>query len=213
MNNNTLPIAKEGIIYIVTLLILGIIFYFLFIPIFILNLSLLLFVILFFRNPSRKIPLEDSVIVSPADGKVISVEEIIEPDFISGKAIKVSIFLSIFNVHINRSPIDGVVKYLKYRPGKYLPAFKSHASEINERNSVGIENDTVKVLVHQITGFIARRIVCRLGKGDSVDKGQRFGMIKFGSCTEIVVPMSVFLKVKVGDKLKAGSSIIGTIQL
>jgi phosphatidylserine decarboxylase len=141
----------------------------------------------------------------------MSLDEIIEPDFIMGKALKVSVFLLLFNIHINRSPISGIVRYMHYRPGKFLPAFKSHASDINEKYTVGIENEILKVLVHQITGFIARRIVCKVGEGDKVKKGQRSGMIKFGSCTEIVVPLNVDIKLKVGDKAKAGSTIIGII--
>lgn len=209
---NNFPIAKEGFSYILVLAVVSITFYFVLKPVFVLSLILLLFVLFFFRNPNRKIPDKMEAVVSPADGRVMSVSEVYETEFIGTKAFKVTIFLSIFNVHINRSPIDGIVTYVKYRPGKYFPAFKSHASEMNERNSVGIENETLKVLVHQITEFIARRIVCKVGKGDSILKGQRFGIIKFGSCTEIIVPTSVYLKVKAGDKVKAGCSVIGVLK-
>jgi phosphatidylserine decarboxylase len=114
-----------------------------------------------------------------------------------------------FSEYLTYAHNNGNITHIEYRSGKYLPAFKSHASDINERNSVGIENGTLKIMVHQITGFIARRIVCRIGKGDKIKKGQRFGMIKFGSCTEIIVPTSVDIKIKAGDKVKGGSSIIG----
>jgi phosphatidylserine decarboxylase len=141
----------------------------------------------------------------------MTVSEIYEPDFLKSKAIKISIFLSIFNVHINRSPINGIVKFTSYRPGKYLPAFKSHASEINERNTVAIEGKKAKVLVHQLTGFIARRIVCWVKEGDNLEAGERFGLIKFGSCTELIVPADVDIRVNPGSKVKGGKTIIGVI--
>jgi len=205
------PIAKDAFLYILALLAVSIIFYFIYIPVSIITTVLLVFVLYFFRNPYRKIPDGENLIVSPADGRVMSIQEIDEPAFLGSKAIKVSIFLSIFNVHINRSPIEGTVKYIKYRPGKFLPAFKSHASEINERNAVGVEGKRIKVLVHQITGLIARRIVCWVKPGDSLQKGERFGLIKFGSCTEIIVPTGIDIRVKPGDKVKGGKTVIGVI--
>jgi len=171
-----------------------------------------LFVLYFFRNPHRNVTKDKDFIVSPADGKIMSVSELYEQDFIGSKAIKVTIFLSLFNVHINRSPINGTVAYTQYRYGKFLPAFKSHVSEINERNTIGLEGDGIKVIVHQLTGFIARRIVCWSKKGDTLAKGERFGIIKFGSCTELIVPFNVDIKVKPGDKVKGGSTIIGVIK-
>jgi phosphatidylserine decarboxylase len=196
---NNLPIAKESFLYIIILALIAVISYFLYYPVAIFVLLILAFVIFFFRNPVRKIPEGKNIIVSPADGTVMSVTEIEESDFIKGKAIKVSIFLSLFNVHINRSPIEGTVQYTAYRPGKYLPAFKSHASDINERNTIGIENRYgVKIIVHQITGFVARRIVCWVKKGDKLQAGERFGLIKFGSCTEIIMPVTTKISVKPG---------------
>jgi len=172
---------------------------------------MLLFVLYFFRNPERVIAEDDRMILSPADGKVMEVKEIYDDSFINGHAIKVTIFLSIFNVHVNRSPISGEIKYREYRPGKFFPAFKSHASELNERNTIGIENDELKVLVHQITGFVARRIVCWVDENDFVEKGERFGLIKFGSCTEIIVPCNVEVMVGVGQIVKGGKTIIGRL--
>lgn len=172
---------------------------------------MLLFVLYFFRNPDREIPEEEKVVVSPADGKIMEIKEIYDDSFINGHAVKVTIFLSIFNVHINRSPISGSITYREYRPGKYFPAFKSHASELNERNTIGIENGELKVLVHQITGFIARRIVCWVDENDYVEKGERFGLIKFGSCTELIVPDNVEINVAVGDLVKGGKTIIGRL--
>lgn len=204
-------IAKDAWLYVIVLGIVSIGMYYLYAPISILGVLLLLFVMFFFRNPSRKIPEGDNLVISPADGTVMSVEKIDEPNFMEGEAQRVSIFLSVFNVHINRAPIEGTIKYINYRHGKFIPAFKSHASEINERNSVGIQGKQIKVLVHQITGFIARRIVCWVKEGDNVVKGQRFGLIKFGSCTEIIVPLNVDVQVKPGDKVRGGKTIIGVI--
>jgi len=172
---------------------------------------LLIFTTYFFRNPRRSIPEEPGVILSPADGVVLEITEGCENEFFGSEVVRVSIFLSIFNVHINRCPIGGSVGYRRYREGKFLPAFKSHASEVNERNYVGIANGQVKVLVTQITGFLARRIVCWVNPGDAVRQGEIFGMIKFGSCTEIVIPKGVQILVHKGDKVRGGETIIGRI--
>lgn len=205
------PIAKDAFLYILILGVITFLLYLLYPPLSIIGIILLCFVIFFFRNPYREIPEGENLVVSPADGVVMAITEIDEPTFLNSKAIKVSIFLSLFNVHINRSPISGTVKYTHYRPGKYLPAFKSHASELNERNTIGIEGNGIKILVHQITGFVARRIVCWVTKDHTLNRGERFGLIKFGSCTEIVVPMNVEIKVKPGDKVTGAKTIIGVI--
>ncbi len=173
-------------------------------------LILVAFVLYFFRNPIRNCTFDKNKIVSPADGKVLSISKMVENEFIGGNAIKVSIFLSIFNVHLNTSPMEGTVQFQSYREGKMLPAFKSHASDINERNTVGIEaDDGYKVLVHQITGFIARRIVWWVKVGDRLKTGEKFGLIKFGSCTEIIVPEGTNIYVVQGQKVKAGETVIG----
>lgn len=173
---------------------------------------LLLFTAYFFRNPPRRVPLDPEVIVSPADGVILDITEVNDCGFFQGEVVKISIFLSIFNVHINRCPIGGQVEYRHYRKGKFLPAFKSHASEYNERNHVGFANPQIKVMVTQITGFLARRIVCWVNPGDSVCQGEAFGLIKFGSCTEIVVPKGVQILVRKGQKVKGGETIIGRIK-
>ena len=171
-----------------------------------------IFILFFFRDPKRIAPAGENLIVCPADGKVSCIEEVYEDEFFKSKAIRIVIVLSIFNVHINRSPISGVVKYKKYKHGTFIPVFKSHFCESNERNSLGIENSNgTKVLVNQITGFLARRIVCCAKTNSDLDLGERYGMIKFGSCVELFVPTNVDLKVAVGDKVKALSSIIGVI--
>jgi phosphatidylserine decarboxylase len=136
-----------------------------------------------------------------------------EDQFLNGESIRVHIFLSIFNVHINRSPMAGEVVFRAYRPGQMIPAFKSHASELNEKNYVGIQNEHLQILVTQVTGFIARRIVCWVNKGDKIAKGERYGLIKFGSCSEIFVPTNVEIMVSKGDKVRGGASVIGRVSV
>lgn len=205
------PISKECMPYVLFCLVLLAVTGLFSRQLTIIPIVLLLFILYFFRNPEREIPVGDNLILSPADGRIMDIREVYDDSFINGHAIKVTIFLSLFNVHVNRSPISGKVMYRKYRPGKFFPAFKSHASELNERNTIGIENDNTKILVHQITGFVARRIVCYVDKNDYLKMGERFGLIKFGSCTEIVVPDSVQIEVKVGQTVKGGKTIIGRL--
>lgn len=173
------------------------------------------FVLFFFRNPHRTAAVEQADVLSPADGVILAVEEVIEERFLQEKAIKISIFLNVFNVHVNRVPISGKVEYLAYQPGKFLPAFKGHASTINERNYVGIRslhNPNHALLVVQITGFIARRIVCWAKKGDVLEQGARFGLIKFGSCTEVYLPSGSLVQVEKGQKVRGGQTIIGRLR-
>ncbi len=169
---------------------------------------LTLFFIYFFRNPKRDGPDMPDCLVSPADGRVMAVSTIDHDPFLESSAVRVSIFLSLTNVHVNRSPMNGRVKQVLYRPGKFLPAFKSHASEINERNTVIIEGDSTTIAVHQITGFIARRIVCDVKPGDLLHQRQRFGMIRFGSCTELILPPGFNVAVREGDKVKGGITVL-----
>jgi phosphatidylserine decarboxylase len=172
---------------------------------------LMIFTLYFFRNPKRNIPAAQNLILSPADGVIINIDEAYEDKFIKDRVIRVNIFLSISNVHINRSPLAGEVKYRYYRPGKFIPAFKSHASEINEKNFIGIESQSFKLMVCQITGFIARRIKCWVDEGHKLAAGEIIGIIKFGSGTEILIPAGSKLLVKKGDKVSAGETIIGTL--
>jgi len=174
---------------------------------------LFLFILFFFRNPEREISKDEFMLVSPVDGVVMDVERVIEDQFLNGESIRVRIFLSIFNVHINRSPMSGEVVFRSYRPGQMIPAFKTHASEVNEKNYVGIQNEHLQILVTQVTGFIARRIVCWVNKGDKVVKGERYGLIKFGSCSEIFVPTNVEIMVSPGDKVRGGISVIGRVSV
>jgi phosphatidylserine decarboxylase len=163
------------------------------------------FTLFFFRDPDRDVPTDPDLALSPADGTVMRVEDVAEDEFIGGPAKRVSIFLSVFNVHINRSPVTGTVKWVQYRAGKMLAAYKTEASTENERNSLGIEGrDGRRVVVHQVTGLIARRIVCSATPGTRLAQGQRFGLIKFGSCTELLVPASAMILVQSGDKVQGG---------
>ncbi|QDU06467.1 phosphatidylserine decarboxylase [Gimesia chilikensis] len=179
-------------------------------------LTLVLFgmeIVWFFRNPQRTIPAGEGVIVSPADGTFDTIEEIAHHEYIGGPAIEIGIFLSIFNVHINRMPVAGKIIKLAYRPGKCLNALRPESTRLNERLEVYLqmpEPTNRPMLVQQITGAIARRIVCRLKPGDELTKGAQFGMIKLGSRTVIVFPQEEGLEIlaKPGDKLKAGSTIL-----
>lgn len=172
---------------------------------------LFLFMLFFFRNPKRNIPQDENLVLSPADGVILEVDETFEDKYIMDNTTRVSIFLSIFNVHINRSPLQGEVKYRHYRPGKFIPAFKSHSSEINEKNFIGIESNGFKIMFCQITGFIARRISCWVNEGNYLSAGDIIGAIKFGSGSEVFLPSGTKLLVKKGDRVKAGETVIGVL--
>jgi phosphatidylserine decarboxylase len=159
-------------------------------------------VLLFFRDPERKIPEGDDLIVSPADGRVLFVEKEENRYFIS-------IFMSVLDVHINRVPVNGVVERLDYRPGKFKAAFKKEATDINERFEIEIKTDKGNVIMHQVAGLIARRVVCRLKKGQDVTKGQRLGLIRFGSRVDLFLPLTAQIEVKKGQKVKGAKSVIG----
>ncbi len=205
------PISRDAWFYLAILAFLTVLGYWVWPWLVILPGILFLFITYFFRNPERDIPTDELTLVSPADGVVMDVERVFEDQFLNGESIRVRIFLSIFNVHINRSPMAGEVVFRAYRPGQMIPAFKSHASELNEKNYVGIQNKHLQILVTQVTGFIARRIVCWVNKGDKVVKGERYGLIKFGSCSEIFVPTNVEIMVSPGDKVRGGVSVIGRV--
>jgi phosphatidylserine decarboxylase len=167
----------------------------------------------FFRNPRRVVPQGAGVVVSPADGKVVAIEEIEHDDFLGGPAVQIGIFLSIFNVHINRSPVAARVIGLLYRKGKFLNALRPESARENEQLAVRIESDAAphrRMIVRQITGAIARRIVCWLKPGDELSAGEQFGMIKLGSRTELVLPREEGLEIvsRLGDSVKAGSSVL-----
>ncbi len=174
-------------------------------------------IVWFFRNPPRRIPTGVGQIVSPADGKVVAIEEIEHDDFIGGPAVLIGIFLSIFNVHINRSPVAGRVIGLRYRPGKYLNALRPESARENEQLAVRMQETQApyrRYIVRQITGAIARRIVCWLKPGDELARGEQFGMIKLGSRTELILPReaALQLRVQLGDNVKAGKSVLAEFE-
>jgi phosphatidylserine decarboxylase len=168
-------------------------------------LALFLFVAFFFRNPPRRISQDPKVIVSPADGKVVRVERV-------GNVTQMSIFLSLFNVHVNRSPIAGRIESVDYRPGKFMAAFNPAASRENERNTVMVSDGRINIVFSQIVGIAARRIVFWKKVGDTVAKGELVGLIRFGSRVDVLFPAGTEATVKVGDRIKGGSSQIGVIK-
>jgi phosphatidylserine decarboxylase len=206
------PIVKEGYIFIVILAIITVIIYVTVDPYWsIIPAVLMGFITFFFRNPKRSIPDDNDLILSPADGKVMSVCEVYDDQFLNQVGLKVTIFLSVFDVHVNRSPIAGEIKFQQYTCGRFRPAYKETVGCENERHSIGLENDNMRVLVTQIAGILARRIVSWVTLGSILKKGERYGMIKFASCTEIIVPKTVEIVVKKGDKVRGGETIIGRL--
>lgn len=171
-------------------------------------LFIIVFTLNFFRDPERDIPAKDNIIVSPADGKILIIKDVVDQRYVNEEAIQVSIFMSPLNVHVNRIPIDGTVEYLKYIKGEYLVAYHDKADERNERSEIGILSKYGKVFYTQVAGMVARRIVYDLKINDSVKIGNRFGMIKFGSRVDVIVPKKWKLKVKEGDITAAGETIL-----
>jgi phosphatidylserine decarboxylase len=163
------------------------------------------FVAFFFRNPKREIPADPRAIVSPADGRVVKVERV-------GNVTKLSIFLSLFDVHVNRSPIGGRIEAIDYKRGKFRPAYNHAASMENERNIIMVAHDDVKLVFTQIAGVIARRIVCWKKVGDVVDKGELIGLIRFGSRVDVLFPAGAEVTVEPGTRVRGGSSTIGVVK-
>ncbi len=166
----------------------------------------------FFRNPKRIIPQQPGAVVAPGDGKVIAVEEEFEPRFLKDRSIRLSIFLNVFDVHVNRIPCEGVVENVQYQPGRFLVASKHEATVQNEQNAIMLRTaQGAKVLCVQVAGFIARRIVCWVSPGDRVERGERYGLIRFGSRMDTFLPLGSVVKVAVGDRVKGGETILGTL--
>ena len=174
-------------------------------------LLLALWVAYFFRDPERTGERGPSLIVSPADGKLIMITEVDEPSFIRGRATRISIFMNVFNVHVNRYPADGVVRYVHYNKGKFFNAAAEKSSLENEQMSVGLETADKRILVRQIAGLIARRIVTYSKLGETVKQGDRMGIIRFGSRVDVFIPVSSTLRAKVGDTTVAGVTILAEI--
>ncbi len=207
-----IPFAKDGFRFLIPLGLLTALFLWLSWPIaaFIAG-GFFLFVLNFFRDPERAIPPDANAVVSPADGKVVEIVSETDPA-LSAPATRVSIFLNVFNVHVNRVPIAGTIETVRYNKGKFLAAFNHKASLDNEQNAIVVKNGPVQILVKQIAGLIARRIVCWAKEGDEYQCGQRFGLIRFGSRVDIFVPEGTRLVVKNGDIVKGGSSVIGFLK-
>jgi phosphatidylserine decarboxylase len=167
------------------------------------------FFLWFFRDPQRPVPVEPGLVVSPADGKITEVARIQTP---AGERIRLSIFLSVFDVHVNRSPIAGTVRQVRYQKGEYLNALNPQSSEKNEHNLVTVQGDEFEVSFKQIAGLLARRIVFRFRVGDFVERGQRVGLIKFGSRVDVMLPGHAHVRVVLGDHVKGGASILADIQ-
>ena len=198
-------IAREGIPFILPPLVLVVVFGLLgYWPLAVFLLLFSGFMVYFFRDPRRTTPSESGIIVSSADGTVTRID-----DTESGRLV--SVFLSPLDVHINRSPIAGQIIKIEYVHGKKLPATKNEASFVNERNSLTIQNDRMSVVCTQIAGILARRIVCRVKQGDNLMIGERFGLIKFSSRTDVLMPSDVEVTVNIGDKVKGGVTIIGRL--
>ncbi|SFD71354.1 phosphatidylserine decarboxylase family protein [Thermophagus xiamenensis] len=218
-----MTIHKEGfvILTVIFLILIGsnaAIYFFMDSPVSVLKwtilLSSLLFVFFaaFFRSPKRSIYLQDKAIISPADGKIVVIEETEENEFLKDKCIQVSVFMSVFNVHINWFPISGIIRYVKHHSGRFKAAYLPKASFENERTTIAIETKEQKnIVVRQVAGALARRIVCYAKEGESVTQGQQLGFIKFGSRVDIFLPLDSRIDVKPGQKVKGKQTIIGWI--
>ena len=172
-----------------------------------------LMVAYFFRDPERNIPPDSELaILSPADGKVLEIVQENEPLFIGGEAKRISIFLSILDVHVNRIPVSGTVNYVTYKSGEFRVAWDPKSSELNEQSQIGVEHlSGVRILFKQIAGQLARRVVYRISEGDQVRAGERFGLIRFGSRMDILFPADLRVNVEIGERVRAGVSVIGTL--
>lgn len=203
-------LAREGWFYL-SLAVIAAIISFVFTPIaiFIVFFLLALFVLQFFRDPHRPIPQEEDVIVSPADGKVIFVGEVDDP-YLDRKALKISVFMNVFSVHSNRAPLTGKVQKVDYSAGLFVNAALDKASEANERNAIIIEDETGRQVVSvQVAGLVARRILCYAKAGDELERGQRYGFIRFGSRVDLFLPTDFKTRVSVGENVSSGRDILG----
>ena len=175
-------------------------------------LCLTAFMAYFFRDPERVVPEGGGLFVSPADGKVILVKDVYEKDYLQADTKEISIFMSPLNVHVNRAPCAGKVTYVKHTPGQFIAAYKDDASIKNENIVMALEGEQGRVLVRQVAGFVARRAVCRVKPGDLLKRGERYGMIKFGSRLDVYLPADAQISVKPGDKVLAGETVIASVR-
>lgn len=172
---------------------------------------LALWVAYFFRDPERTGPRGEQLVISPADGRVIDITEVDEPAFLQGRAIRISVFMNVFNVHVNRYPVSGTVAYVHYNPGKFLNAAVEKASLENEQMSIGVQTPRHRVLFRQIAGLVARRIVTYSRVGDEAEQGERMGLIRFGSRLDVFVPVGSTVKVRLGEKPVAGTTVLAEL--
>jgi phosphatidylserine decarboxylase len=208
------PFAKEGIPFIAAPAGVTLLAWWLDWPVVAVGTALLtLSVAWFFRNPARVVPQGPHLVVAPGDGKVIAIEEEFEPRFLKDRSIRLTIFLNVFDVHINRIPCEGVVRDVQYQPGLFQAANKPDATLKNEQNALILETSKgVKVLCVQVAGLIARRIVCWVSAGDCVLRGERYGLIRFGSRMDTFLPLGTTVKVAVGDRVKGGETVLGELR-
>jgi len=208
-----IPVAKEGIPFILIggLLTLGVWTMGWVWPTCLLG-ACTLFTAWFFRNPARTIPPGENLIVSPGDGKVVAIESEFEHRYLKEQSVRISIFLNVFDVHINRMPVAGIVQDMVYQPGKFMMADQPEASSGNEQNALMLRrSDGTKILCVQIAGLVARRIVSWVVPGEQVEKGERFGLIRFGSRMDVYLPQSSTIRVQVGSRVKGGSAILAEV--
>ncbi len=212
MKNYGIPVASEGWPFIIPLAIVTVLLFALgWKSTATVSLVLTLFVLFFFRDPERTVPGGKGMVVSPADGKVIVIKDIYEPAYLKQEVKQISIFLSVFNVHVNRAPIGGTIEVVKYNPGKFHVASVDKASLDNEQTSMVIAAGKDKILVKQIAGLIARRIVCYATPGDTIKTGERYGLIRFGSRVDIFLPKTAEIRVRLGDRVKGAQDVIGVL--
>ncbi len=180
--------------------------------VYILSFLLLVTILQFFRSPARRILKQEGTVLCPADGKVVIIEEAEEPEYFKGRRLQVSIFMSPVNVHINRNPVSGLVRFFKYHPGKFLVAWHPKSSTQNERTTIVVQTgDGQEVLMRQIAGALARRIVWYVKENDTVHQGNEFGFIKFGSRVDLFLPLDTVMNVQVGEKVTGGITVLGRL--
>lgn len=211
MKQSSWPVVKEGLPFLIPSALLTVVLGAMGWKVLaLLGILLTLFIAFFFRNPKRKIPILQNIILSPADGRIIYVGECEEDRFLKQRVLKVSIFMSLFDVHINRAPASGKILERSYRPGRFLLANVERSSLLNEQNAFILETeDRLKILLIQIAGFVARRIVCYAKAGDTLRMGETFGLIRFGSRIDLYLPPEIKPVVRGGQHVKGGESIIG----